>query len=84
LARLDLPDQVIYYADRAAVAFLTAQVHDVHYVFVNPEWCIELQREDGQAMTVQREYGGPKSLDSFGSKLRQNTTIRENSSYLLI
>jgi hypothetical protein len=28
------------------------------------------------------DYGGPKSLDSFEAKLRQNTTIRENPTYL--
>jgi len=29
-------------------------------------------------------YGGPKSQDSFGLKIRQNTTVREDSSYLLV
>ena len=31
-----------------------------------------------------RECGGPKSLGSFWSKIRQNTTFRESSSYLLV
>ena len=30
------------------------------------------------------QYGGPKSQDSFWPKIRQNTTIRENSSHLLV
>jgi len=29
-------------------------------------------------------YGGPICLDSFWAKLRQNTTVRENSSHLLV
>jgi hypothetical protein len=29
-------------------------------------------------------YGGPKSLDSFRAKIRQNTTIREYPFYLLV
>ena len=33
---------------------------------------------------VNSKYGGPKSQDSFWSKIRQNTPIRENSSYLLV
>ena len=37
-----------------------------------------------QLKTPPPSYGGPKSLDSFWSKIRQNTTIRENSFYLLV
>ena len=34
--------------------------------------------------TVPCPYGGPKSLDSFRAKIRQNTTIREYPFYLLV
>jgi adenine-specific DNA-methyltransferase len=36
------------------------------------------------AKMKKKNYGGPICLDSFGSKIRQNTSIRENSSYLLV
>ncbi len=41
------------------------------------------RKVNGQFFT-DLHYGGPKSQDSFWSKIRQNTPIRENSSYLLV
>jgi hypothetical protein len=35
-----------------------------------------------ESLKLQAHYGGPKSQDSFGAKIGQNSTVRENRFYL--
>src|SRR5260221_8541162 len=50
-----LSDQVVYHPDRAAVSLATAQVNQLGHLLVRTRWRIQVEREDGQAVAVQRQ-----------------------------
>ena len=56
LACLDLPDQVVYHPSRASITLLAAQAYQLRHFLVRLRRRIQIQREDGQAVTMQREF----------------------------
>src|SRR5690348_699136 len=48
----DVSNQFVHHPDRATVAFLIPQAHELCLAFIRPWWCIQLHREDRQAVAM--------------------------------